>query len=112
MLYTDTFELSKAHIGHWKRTVKCHREGNANRVASVKKKKGNHEVVEMAYQRTKNFERLSFLYLLTGNTDKLRKMLKIAEMRRDEMARFHNALFLGNRSRRPKILVEDSTFAV
>jgi hypothetical protein len=35
------------------------------------------QVVEMAYQRTKNFERLSFLYLLTGNTDKLRKMLKV-----------------------------------
>ena len=35
----------------------------------------------MAYQRTKNFERLSFLYLITGNIDKLRKMLKIAEMR-------------------------------
>ncbi len=39
------------------------------------------QVVEMAYQRTKNFERLSFLYLITGNVDKLRKMLKIAEMR-------------------------------
>ena len=27
--------------------------------------------------------RLSFLYLITGNIDKLRKMLKIAEMRAD-----------------------------
>ena len=44
---------------------------------------GNHEVVEMSYQKTKEFERLSFLYLITGNTDKLRKMLKIAEMRYD-----------------------------
>jgi hypothetical protein len=42
---------------------------------------GNHEVVEMSYQKTKEFERLSFLYLITGNTEKLRKMLKIAEMR-------------------------------
>lgn len=39
------------------------------------------QVVEMAYQRTKNFERLSFLYLLTGNTDKLRKMLKVRRRR-------------------------------
>lgn len=54
------------------------------------------QVVEMAYQRTKNFERLSFLYLLTGNTEKLRKMLKIAEMRGDPQSRFHNALFLGD----------------
>jgi coatomer protein complex subunit alpha (xenin) len=57
-------------------------------------------VVEMAYQRTKNFERLSFLYLLTGNTEKLRKMLKIAEMRGDPQSRFHNALYLGDASER------------
>lgn len=65
-------------------------------------RQGNHTVVEMAYQRTKNFERLSFLYLLTGNTDKLRKMLKIAEMRNDAMARFHNALYLGDAAERVK----------
>ncbi len=38
---------------------------------------GNHQVVEMAYQRTKNFDKLSFLYLITGNLEKLRKMMKI-----------------------------------
>ena len=41
--------------------------------------RGNHQVVEMAYQRTKNFDKLSFLYLLTGNLEKLRKMMKIGE---------------------------------
>lgn len=40
---------------------------------------GNHQVVEMAYQRTKNFDKLSFLYLITGNLEKLRKMMKIGE---------------------------------
>ena len=35
------------------------------------------QVVEMAYQRTKNFDRLSFLYLITGNMEKLKKMTKI-----------------------------------
>ena len=58
----------------------------------------------MAYQRTKNFERLSFLYLITGNTDKLNKMLKIAEMRGDTMSRFHNALYLGDVPERVKVL--------
>ena len=53
-------------------------------------------MVEMSYQKTKEFERLSFLYLITGNTDKLRKMQKIAEMRGDVMSCVHNALFLGN----------------
>ena len=41
---------------------------------------GNHQVVEMAYQRTKNFDKLTFLYLLTGNLEKLRKMMKIGEL--------------------------------
>lgn len=67
-------------------------------------RQGNHQVVEMAYQRTKNFERLSFLYLITGNVEKLRKMLKIAEMRNDVMGRFHNALYLGDVDERIKLL--------
>ncbi len=40
---------------------------------------GHHQVVEMCYQRTKNFDKLTFLYLLTGNLAKLRKMMKIGE---------------------------------
>lgn len=67
-------------------------------------RQGNHEVVEMSYQKTKDFERLSFLYLITGNTDKLRKMLKIAEMRGDVMSRFHNALYLGDAEERVRVL--------
>jgi coatomer protein complex subunit alpha (xenin) len=67
-------------------------------------RQGNHEVVEMSYQKTKEFERLSFLYLLTGNTDKLRKMLKIAEMRGDAMSCVHNALYLGDVEERVKVI--------
>jgi coatomer protein complex subunit alpha (xenin) len=58
----------------------------------------------MAYQRTRNFEKLSFLYLITGNTDKLKKMLKISEMRNDVMSRFQNALYLGDIAERVKVL--------
>lgn len=50
----------------------------------------------MALQRIKNFERLSFFYAITGNWEKLKKMLKIAELRGDFLSRFHNALYLGN----------------
>lgn len=64
------------------------------------------QVVEIAYQRTKNFDRLSFLYLLTGNQEKLGKMLKISEMRGDQMSRFHNALYLGNVAARVATLKE------
>ena len=65
---------------------------------------GDHLVVEMAYQRTKNFEKLSFLYLITGNTEKLKKMMKIAEVRRDSSSQFHNALYLGDVEERVNIL--------
>ncbi|KAK4802969.1 hypothetical protein SAY86_001172 [Trapa natans] len=67
-------------------------------------RQGNAGIVEYAYQRTKNFERLSFLYLITGNMDKLAKMLKIAEVKNDVMGQFHNALYLGDVRERVKIL--------
>jgi len=69
-------------------------------------RQGNHQIVEMCYQRIKNFDRLSFLYLATGNTEKLTKMLKIAELRGDAMSRFHNSLFLGNVGERVRLLQE------
>ncbi|KAJ8876168.1 hypothetical protein PR048_024077 [Dryococelus australis] len=65
---------------------------------------GNHQVVEMCYQRTKNFDKLSFLYLITGNLDKLRKMIKIAEIRKDVSGQYQGALLLGNVAERVKIL--------
>ncbi|WOH04305.1 hypothetical protein DCAR_0623714 [Daucus carota subsp. sativus] len=67
-------------------------------------RQGNAGIVEYAYQRTKNFERLSFLYLITGNLDKLSKMMKIAEVKNDVMGQFHNALYLGDIQERVKIL--------
>ncbi|KAF1884619.1 hypothetical protein Lal_00028500 [Lupinus albus] len=67
-------------------------------------RQGNAGIVEYAYQRTKNFERLSFLYLVTGNMEKLSKMLKIAEVKNDVMGQFHNALYMGDVRERIKIL--------
>ena len=67
-------------------------------------RQGNHQVVEMSYQRTKDFDRLSFLYLITGDTEKLRKMLKISNMRGDIMGRYHNALLLGDAAERVAVL--------
>lgn len=50
----------------------------------------------MVYQRTQKFDALSMLYLMTGNVEKLKKMHKIADVRGDIMARYHNAMLLGN----------------
>ncbi|KAK4351922.1 hypothetical protein RND71_027440 [Anisodus tanguticus] len=67
-------------------------------------RQGNAGIVEYAYQKTKNFERLSFLYLITGNLDKLSKMMKIAEVKNEVMGQFHDALYLGDVCERVKIL--------
>ncbi|BGP32055.1 hypothetical protein JCM10296v2_003834 [Rhodotorula toruloides] len=82
------------------------REDTWARLGQQALKQGNHKIVEIAYQRTKNFDRLSFLYLITGNEDKLGKMSKIAEMRGDPMSRFHNALYTGNVEGRVNVLAE------
>lgn len=74
------------------------------RLAEAALVQGNHQIVEMAYQRIRDFARLSFLYTVTGNTDKLRKMLKIADMRSDVQSVFHNALYLGDVEERAKVL--------
>ncbi|RFU33464.1 hypothetical protein B7463_g2888, partial [Scytalidium lignicola] len=57
---------------------------------------GNHQIVEMAYQKLRQFDKLSFLYLVTGDEAKLARMAKIAEHRGDFTARFQNALYLGD----------------
>lgn len=57
---------------------------------------GNHQTVEMAYQKLRQFDKLSFLYLCTGNAEKLTRMEKIAEHRGDFSARFQNGVYLGD----------------
>jgi coatomer protein complex subunit alpha (xenin) len=69
-------------------------------------RQGNHQIVEYAYQKTKDYERLSFLYAITGNTEKLAKMGKIAGVRGDIASAFHNALYLGDAQERVRILKE------
>ncbi|GAX83376.1 hypothetical protein CEUSTIGMA_g10801.t1 [Chlamydomonas eustigma] len=69
-------------------------------------RQGNHQIVEFSYQKTKSYDRLSFLYLITGNMEKLKKMLKLAEIRQDVMGRFHNAMYLGDVKEQVRILEE------
>lgn len=54
----------------------------------------------------RNFDKLSFLYLTTGDQDKLKRMAKIAEHRGDMTARFQNALYLGDVQNRIEMFQE------
>ena len=75
-----------------------------NKLADAALKQGNHEVVEVCYQKTKSFEKLSFIYLITGNLEKLQKMMKIAALRQDLSSQYQNALYNGDVESRVKIL--------
>ena len=75
-----------------------------NELAAEALRQGNHAIVEVCYQQTKSFEKLSFLYLVTGNRAKLQKMLEIADRRQDAMSRFFNAMYLGDASARVQLL--------
>lgn len=67
---------------------------------------GNHQVVEMTYQKLRNFDKLSFLYLATGDQEKLQRMAKIAEHRGDTTSRFQNSLYLGDPQSRIEMFKE------
>ncbi|CAF1788267.1 unnamed protein product [Brassica oleracea var. botrytis] len=67
-------------------------------------RQGNSGIAEFAYQQTENFEKLSFLYLITGNIDKLSKLMKTAEVKNNVMSQFHNALYVGDVKERVKVL--------
>jgi coatomer protein complex subunit alpha (xenin) len=65
---------------------------------------GNIEVTELCYQRTNSMNKLAFLYLLNGMTDKLKKMMKICAVRNDVSGHFQAALYLGDIEERVNIL--------
>lgn len=67
-----------------------------NRLASEALAHGNHQTVEMTYQKQRLFDKLSFLYLSTGDKEKLARMGKIAEHRGDFTSRFQNAIYRGD----------------
>ena len=67
---------------------------------------GNHQIVEMTYQKRRQFDKLSFLYLSTGDEEKLARMAKIAEHRGDFTSRFQNALYMGDVQNRVQMFQE------
>lgn len=69
-------------------------------------RQGNHQIVEIAYQQNRAYDKLSLLYAVTGDLTKLKKMLLVCQKREDIMGRFSNALFLGDVPERIRILAE------
>ncbi|KAJ5882803.1 coatomer subunit alpha [Penicillium subrubescens] len=57
---------------------------------------GNHKTAEMTYRKQRNFKKLSFLYLATGNQEKLSRMAQMSKLRGDFVGRFQNAIYRGD----------------
>ncbi|KAJ2160859.1 hypothetical protein GGF46_001916 [Coemansia sp. RSA 552] len=75
-------------------------------------RRGHGNMVELAYQRTKAYDKLSFLYSISGNMEKLAKMQKISIMRNDAQSRLQNSLFLGDVEDRVRVLHESGQHAL
>lgn len=75
-----------------------------NRLSFEALKQGNAQIVEMAYQKVRNLDRLAFLYLITGNLTKLSKMQRIAQNRKDKQRLFNTAMNRGDVEERVEVL--------
>ena len=67
---------------------------------------GNITLSEMIYQTLESFDKLSFLYLLTGNTSKLSKMGQIAESRGDIAGVVLNSIYNSSAITKANIFAE------
>lgn len=67
---------------------------------------GNHDILEDVYQKQRAFDKLAFLYLITGNRSRLQKMEEIADARGDTLARFQTSIFLNSVENRAQLLRE------
>lgn len=61
---------------------------------------GNIQIVELVYQQLHLLDKLSFLYLTTGDSNKLSKMATIAENREDIGSLFTNSIYLADVERK------------
>lgn len=71
---------------------------------------GNIEIVESVYQQLHLLDKLSFLYLITGDLTKLGKMSQIAESRGDFGSLFTNSIYLNDIEKKIEILMSSGMY--
>ncbi|CAA9989261.1 coatomer alpha subunit, putative [Plasmodium knowlesi strain H] len=69
---------------------------------------GSYDIAEYALLRMKAYDKLSFLYLFSGNIEKLKKMQTISIIRADLISMFLNSLYLGDIQQRINIFVQQN----
>lgn len=82
------------------------------RLAAEALRQGSFDTAETAYQKVRDMDRLSFLYLISGQRAYVGRMMAIANKTQDPLARFHNALYLGDAGERVKVLEDAGQVAL
>ncbi|EGV65925.1 hypothetical protein CANTEDRAFT_101526 [Yamadazyma tenuis ATCC 10573] len=67
---------------------------------------GNIEIVEFCYQNLHLFDKLSFLYVYKGDTERLNKMATIAEHRSDYSSLIQNTFYNGDIKKRCQVYIQ------
>uniref|UniRef100_A0A3B0MR36 Coatomer alpha subunit, putative n=1 Tax=Theileria annulata TaxID=5874 RepID=A0A3B0MR36_THEAN len=68
---------------------------------------GNVTIAELAYQKSKQYQKLTLLYLVIGDFGKLRKMLNICKIHDDKSLLLVHALYLGDMEELSNVLGEN-----
>ncbi|KAG7663675.1 uncharacterized protein J8A68_002791 [[Candida] subhashii] len=68
---------------------------------------GNMQIVETVYQELHSFDKLSFLYLFKGDSDRLGKMTTVAEARGDISALVQNTLYSNDIKKRCEVYIQN-----
>ncbi|XBW35964.1 hypothetical protein QEN19_001537 [Hanseniaspora menglaensis] len=89
--------------------VKLNDKNLWERLGEAAIKQGNVKVYEQALQQLQEFDKLSFLYLSTGNTKKLGMMSKIGERRNDLGSILLNSFYLDDVEKRSQIFAEQGS---
>ncbi|KAJ6236485.1 coatomer subunit alpha [Anaeramoeba flamelloides] len=78
-------------------------------LSSLALENGNIDLVETCYQKCYDFEKLSFLYLITGNLTNLRKIQNISK---NTNLNFMNSLYLCSIEKRIQLLIKSKKYCL
>lgn len=73
---------------------------------------GDFPIAELVYQDQKQLEQLSFLYLVNGDVERLRKMQTIAEHRTDISSLIQNSVYLNSVEKRANVFAQAGSLPI
>lgn len=87
-------------------------EDTWSRLAEEALKHGAVDIAESAYQTVESIDKLSTLYAIMGNKEKLQKMVMVANIKKDPQSRFTSSLLANNAAERVRVLESSGQIAL